>query len=246
MKKFTSCVVAIGFALALGSGLALAKDEKPNRDQGKHLGQIKNADKGEKVGHEKPKVPNAANPGNVAQTPGTSAGTPAPRQTAKEAVQQAAAAPSGTYTLTVAPTARLKSRGTSKDVSSGELKAGSKVGDIEITPEVAAKLEAAIPRKLDVTPDARNPFKLMVSVDGKPGEAVLYNPKERTFLWGKITNAKPAAGGKCGQIEGASVKGRFTPDFSAIENGEINTGFIAGCHPIVVQADVTYFFTGAR
>lgn len=153
----------------------------------------------------------------------------------------------GQFNLSYSEKVKVQVGGVTVDKTKKEMHTGSKAGNVTIDPETFKKMEAStgthfkIEIKKTGTGDLHDIY--LTNMDQDQKIKGLYNIKSHKFLFGSA-KAEGTANGKCGTIGMGIIKGNLTSDNKAIENGEFGMGFIAGCDPVLINANATFYFTG--
>lgn len=154
----------------------------------------------------------------------------------------------GVYELKVSDNVKIRSGGATKEQSSKEWKSGGKVGNQTIPADVYSKLESSVAKsyKIELASKTKGILKDAFLTDMGTNKRTkgIYNTQTREFLFGSASNVSTGTNKDCGALNVGMVKGKLSEDMSKIENGEIGVGFIAGCKPVVISADATFYFTG--
>lgn len=156
--------------------------------------------------------------------------------------------PDATYSIKLSDKVVVKIGGAAHNMKSNELKAGGKIGEHTLTAEQQKELEAQLPKSIHLRADPRGirgKRKIYVKLDGQDRPSGLYVDGNREFIFGKL-EATPGSGKQCGGIKGVKIQGFFNEDLTKIDRGTIQQGFIAGCAPVLIKADVFYEFTGQK
>lgn len=153
----------------------------------------------------------------------------------------------GTYNLDISDQVRIRTGGTARTQGAGEWKKGSKVGNRDIPADTYAKMEEKLPKqyKLEIMKSGKGILKDAFLTNLTTGERYkgIYNTNTRDFLFAQGQGSQKNQ--NCGSFSLGVVKGKLSADRKKIENGEIGMGFVAGCKPVLISADATFFFSGA-
>ncbi|MCA9772377.1 MAG: hypothetical protein KC466_08210 [Myxococcales bacterium] len=156
--------------------------------------------------------------------------------------------PDATYSIQLSDKVVVKIGGATQNMKSNELKAGGKMGEHTLTADEQKQLDSQLPKAIHLRADPRGfkgKHKLYVKVDGQDRPSGLYVEGNREIVFGKL-EATPGSGKQCGGIKGVKIHAYFNQDLTKIDRGTIQQGFIAGCAPVLVKADVFYEFTGQK
>jgi hypothetical protein len=153
-----------------------------------------------------------------------------------------------TFKIALSEDVRIRTGGTTKTQSGSEWKKGSKVGNQTIPADTYAKMEEKLPKEyeIEVLKTGKGILRDAFITNLSTGEKVkgIYNTNTRDFLFGNITGQGNQANKNCGSFSVGVVKGKLSADRTSISNGEIGMGFVAGCKPVLISADATFFYTG--
>jgi hypothetical protein len=154
----------------------------------------------------------------------------------------------GVFELKVSDNVKIRTGGASKEQSSKEWKSGGKVGNQNIPSDVYQKLESNVAKayKIELAEKTKGILKDAFLTDMSTNKRTkgIYNTQTREFLFGSAKNVSTGNNKDCGAVNVGLVKGKLSADMKKIEDGEIGAGFIAGCKPVIISADATFYFTG--
>lgn len=154
------------------------------------------------------------------------------------------------YKIDISDEVRIRTGGTAKKQSSGEWKKGSKVGNQTIPTDTYEKMEEKLPKeyRIEIMKTGKGILKDAFITNLTTGERSkgIYNVNTRDFLFGSVASQGNQANKNCGSFSVGVVKGKLSADKSSISNGEIGMGFVAGCKPVIISADATFFFTAEK
>ena len=152
----------------------------------------------------------------------------------------------GIFTIKISDDVRIRTGGTAQVKSSGEWKKGGKIGNQSIPADTYEKMEEKLPKeyKIEILKTGKGILKDAFITNLTTNERMkgIYNVNTRDFLFGSGSGNQQNK--NCGSFSLGIVKGKLSPDKSTIEKGEIGIGFVAGCKPILISADATFYYTG--
>ncbi len=153
----------------------------------------------------------------------------------------------GSFNLEFSDEVKIRTGSAAQKKSTSEWASGSKVGKHNIKPETFQKLQENVDESFSIEIRKKNFFGLheMWATSSKTGKKTkgAYNSKTNEFAFGSSKGSQ-GANKDCGSLEIGIVKGKLNADKSAIEDGEFKVGFVAGCKPVIVSADATFYYTG--
>lgn len=154
----------------------------------------------------------------------------------------------GIFTIKLSEDVRIRTGGTAQVRSSNEWKKGGKVGNQTIPADTYEKMTEKLPTeyKIEILKTGKGILKDAFITNLTTNEKMkgIYNVNTRDFLFGSAAGTGNQQNKNCGSFSLGIVKGKLSADKSTIEKGEIGIGFVAGCKPILVSADATFYYTG--
>lgn len=157
----------------------------------------------------------------------------------------------GEFELTYKDSVTIAVGGAVYNQTTDEWLSGGSAGNAQIPPAVFADLQESLPGHVRLQVQQSWFFLRQIKItyldQGNQVINGLYNANNGDYLFLGLNGASGSIGNTaCGIITMGAVTGRLSADQLAINNGRFGMGFIAGCGPIFVGANATFYYEGVR
>lgn len=152
------------------------------------------------------------------------------------------------FEITYKETVKVKVGAAVADKKKQELHSGTEVGNVKIDPKVYAQMEEQTGTSfhIEIKKYGLGNWKEITLRNNKNNQIVkgLFDAGTRKFIFATAKGKKQNE--KCGSLAMGAITGTLSVDMKKIENGEFGVGFLAGCNPILINASITFYYTGVQ